>query len=385
MQILQGQIIDHYLIIKEIGSGGYGSVFLATDTRSNLKVALKIVFAHDHEDHHNRRERERLIQEIRTILSLDHPHIVKIFDYNLKSEFGAYYVMEFLEGETLEELIQRKGILPLRDVYIICQQLANVIDTIHQAGIIYRDLKTLNIFITRQNNSFYFVKVLDFGLALTPDSIRMTTAGFIVGTPEFLAPEQVTRPKHVTTRADLYSFGIILFRLLTGEYPYPGGDRMEIIRQHCMEKPQLDHPKLDESFKPLLAKLLTINPDKRYSSIREVWLELELLLLDAINKKNRSTTDPLLETFHEEIVESYSTSSASLIPCSHVPIQDDEDDELESHDSFLATFEEHRLVSKPVDERDELFLDFDEPVWLDGGLVKKILERIREKVKFLEM
>ena len=274
---LLGHSIDHYWIEGLLGGGGGGDVYRARDKRTQALVALKLIS--DQSSLQRQAERERFFHEITTLHRLNHPHIIKIFDHNMDSPYGPYYVMEYLKGENLQELILREGRMTILQVYSICRQLSEVLGAIHHVGMVYRDLKPCNVFIV-QNAHHKFVKLLDFGLVLCPDSKRHTREGFVIGSPRTLSPEQILTPKEVTYRSDIYSFGILLYYLLTMQYPYDGEGKMEIMRQHCVAEPALEHASLSCDMRVLLNQLLAKNAEERPDSMSAVWKLLEDVLLE---------------------------------------------------------------------------------------------------------
>jgi len=246
-----GTQISHYTIEKKIGEGGMGIVYRATDRRLFRPVALKIL-----PDHliSIKEVQQRLIQEARAASSLNHPNICSVFDVGEYK--GSYFiVMEYLEGETLREILKRRDSLPETEVIEIAIQICEALAAAHEKGIIHRDIKPDNIMIKKNGR----IKVMDFGLAKISDqfydidsenqlsilhsniktSFRTSFSTF-QGTVNYMSPEQIDNEK-VDSRTDIFSLGIVLYELLTGEAPFAGKDDLEIMQSilHYSPKPIL--------------------------------------------------------------------------------------------------------------------------------------------------
>src|SRR5580693_9138166 len=223
-----GEIISHYRIIGKLGVGGMGEVYLAEDKRLGRKVAIKFLPA---EVATNELAKQRLLREAKTAATLDHPNICAI--YEVGEEGGhSFIVLQYIEGETLAATLKRQ--LPdLREALAIAAQVADALNEAHARGIIHRDIKPDNIMLTARNQ----VKVLDFGLAKfvrDPNLIEGDTAtmlsipGMIIGTVPYMSPEQV-RGEELDCRSDIFSFGTVLYELLTGRRPFEAKSSAEII------------------------------------------------------------------------------------------------------------------------------------------------------------
>ena len=289
--IKPGMALGKYILKREIGRGGFAEVFLADDTRLQRQVAIKLL----RKDTTNAWEdmKQRIKREGEVLLGFRHPHIVDVLDVGEHSVHGPYYVMEYLQGVSLDELLAQDP-LSLLDVFLICQQLCSALHTIHTHGIVYRDLKPQNIFMVEMG-TYKLVKLLDFGLALSPDSARMTSDGTVVGTPFYMAPEQIMNTKNITARSDLYAMGILIFRLLTGAFPYKGESHMEILREHCVGTPTLEHKRLDPSLQPSLRWMLERDADKRPHNAIALWEGLRRVLVGllGVDEQRHQTGDDL--------------------------------------------------------------------------------------------
>src|SRR5688572_15419136 len=222
---------DRYRIERELGQGGMATVYLAEDLKHKRKVALKVlkpelaaVLGAD-----------RFVQEITTTASLQHPHILPLFDSGTADGF-LYYVMPFIEGETLRDKLNRETQLGVDEAVRIAREVADALDYAHGKGIIHRDIKPENILI--QNGR---PMVADFGIALAVSAAaggRMTETGLSLGTPHYMSPEQATADKEITGRSDVYSLASVLYEMLAGQPPHLGGSAQQIIMKIIAEPPQ---------------------------------------------------------------------------------------------------------------------------------------------------
>ncbi len=277
-----GNTLSHYKIIEKLGQGGMGEVYLAEDSRLDRKVALKILPQHLSD----RAElRERFEREARAVSSLNHPHICTLHD--IGEQDGIHYlVMEHLEGETLEARLE-KGPLPLEQTLEYGIQITDALEAAHKNDIVHRDLKPSNIMLTSEGH----VKVMDFGLAkrVTPvegqqEELKtaLTKDQSILGTVPYMSPEQV-RGQEVDTRSDIFSFGIVLYEMLTGVNPFQGDTSVETAHSILKEAlPPLtrytDNPPalLQQTVKKMLEK----DPNQRYQSVHEVGTDITQLLAE---------------------------------------------------------------------------------------------------------
>ena len=217
-----------YVITSRLGEGGMGVVYRAVDRILNEPVALKVISSRFVEGD----AVERLKREVVLARRVAHPNVCRIYDIG-ESDAGAHYVsMEFVEGRSLGRLLKEKGILPLREGIPLIRQVLEGLSAAHAVNVIHRDLKPDNIMVTPQGHAV----ILDFGLSLAEDSERVTRAGFVIGTPHYMAPEQVTG-QGVDTRCDLYAVGVLLFRMCTGRLPFTSTNTLEILRSQMEEAP----------------------------------------------------------------------------------------------------------------------------------------------------
>ncbi|HET9993604.1 MAG TPA: serine/threonine-protein kinase, partial [Kofleriaceae bacterium] len=257
-----------------MGEGGMGSVFLAEHTLIKRRVAIKILHPELATDAD---VIERFMNEARAAGTLGHPNIVESTDMGFMQSHVPYIVFEFLEGALLTDEIYRVGGLPVRRAVRIATQIASALHAAHNAGVVHRDLKSDNVFLTDKDDAFDHVKVLDFGISrfLMQDDKQKS---MVMGTPEFMAPEQITDPENVDRRADIYALGVILYEMLTARRPFASEDdpRQLLHRIVHEEPPPLMRPEVPHGLADtILGMMLAKNPDERYQTMSDVEAALE--------------------------------------------------------------------------------------------------------------
>ncbi len=272
-----GESIGPYRIVRILGRGGMGEVFLARDDRLKRSVAIKRI---RHDGEMTPTLRQRLLREAQTVAGLSHPAIVHIYDL-LEGAEDDCIIMEYVQGSTLAETLQRGPMEPATAVRL-AREIASGLDAAHAAGIVHRDLKAENVIVTLAGQA----KILDFGLAkpLAPmaGDPSLTAAGFVVGTWRSMSPEQA-RGAEVDERSDLFSFGVLLYEMLTGQSPFRGSGTLEIVsRVMSLTPPRVDtvQPGLSPRLGTLTGRLLEKEPDARPQSAAEVLRELEAIAAD---------------------------------------------------------------------------------------------------------
>ena len=277
-----GQRVSHYRILEKIGEGGMGEVYLAEDTSLRRKVALKFLPAYMEQEEE---AQMRFLREARSAAAIDHPYICKIHEVG-EVQDRHFIVMEYVEGETLKETLA-KGPLPLKDALKIALGIADAIEEAHSKKIVHRDLKPANIMLTRGRHP----KVMDFGLAkrVSRDdqtemdiTAALTREGATLGTLTYMSPEQL-RGQPVDTRTDVFSFGVVLYEMLTGVHPFRKNTQAETVNAIFSETPPAISTYSDDSSDLLqhtVQKMLAKDPDRRYQSIHEVRTNLEQLIED---------------------------------------------------------------------------------------------------------
>lgn len=266
------KINDRYEIIKTIGEGGMANVYLADDNILERKVAIKVLRGDLSNDEKFIR---RFKREALSVSNLSHPNIVEVYDVG--EEDGNYYiVMEYIEGKTLKQLLQKRGALTLTEVIDIMTQLTDGLSHAHEAYIIHRDIKPQNIMI--EDNGL--VKITDFGIAMALNSTQLTQTNSVMGSVHYLPPEQASG-KGSTVKSDIYSLGILMYELLTGSVPYKGDTAVEIALKHMKEKmPSIrkQNPTIPQSVENIVLKATAKNPKNRYDSAREMYNDLQTAL-----------------------------------------------------------------------------------------------------------
>jgi serine/threonine-protein kinase len=269
---LIGTLFDgRYTVVRKLGAGGMANVYLAEDQELGRRVAIKIL----NERHANDEQFvERFRREAKNAAALSHPNIVSIYDRG-EAE-GTYYIaMEFIDGRSLKELIVSRGPAPLTVSVEYARQILSALRFAHRHGIVHRDIKPHNALVDAEGR----VKVTDFGIARAGTS-QMTEAGSIVGTAQYLSPEQA-RGTNVDQRSDVYSLGIVLYELLTGTVPFNGDTPVEIAMKHLStlpEPPSAKRSEIPRDLDLIVTRALAKDPDDRYQSAEEMDADLERFL-----------------------------------------------------------------------------------------------------------
>jgi serine/threonine-protein kinase len=235
-----GKTLGSYKVVSKLGEGGMGAVYTATHPLIGRKAAVKVLLP---QFSHQKEIVERFFNEARAATLIKHAGIIDIFDFGYADDGSAYIVMEFLDGESLTSRIQRYRQLRDQDVLRIARQMASALAAAHQAGIVHRDLKPDNIFLVPDAavNGGERVKILDFGIAkLTgsgKEAISKTRTGTVMGSPQYMSPEQCRGAGDADARADIYAFGCVLYHMLCGRPPFDGTGAGEVMAKHIYEKP----------------------------------------------------------------------------------------------------------------------------------------------------
>lgn len=269
-----GTQIDHFRIDKELGRGGAGVVYLAHDTRLGRKVAIKML---PPDVVNNPKILHRWKREARLLASLNHPNIATIHEELQEAEGASYLVLEYVEGETLRERIAQDG-LNVEEAVSIAMQIAEAMSAAHGKGIVHRDLKPANIKITPEGR----VKVLDFGVAKmlggredVPQGTIVTQPGQVIGTPGYMSPEQ-SLGKDTDHRTDIWSFGCVLYEMLTAKRPFPGRETSEVLEAMLQKEPSWESlpNEVESPLREIIGKCLAKDPGERYQSSAELHKDL---------------------------------------------------------------------------------------------------------------
>ncbi|MFQ3650598.1 MAG: serine/threonine-protein kinase [Gemmataceae bacterium] len=277
-QAFQAQQLGQYRLKRRIGSGGMGEVYEAEHILLRRRCAIKLIRPEQTQD---LAVLERFEREVQAMAGLNHPNNVEVFDYGQSDDGTFYYVMEYLEGLTLEELVSRFGPLPPARVIHLLRQVCRALREAHGVGLLHRDIKPSNIIVCTQGGEFDVIKLLDFGLVQsigTETDSRLTIKGMILGSPLFMSPEQAAGRNDLTPAADIYAVGGVGYFLLTGHPPFERETAMELMLAHAYEPvppPSTYVPGLPEDLQQLIVRCLAKKPADRFPMISI--LEAELL------------------------------------------------------------------------------------------------------------
>jgi serine/threonine-protein kinase len=265
---VKGQRVDRYEIREHIGQGGMGAVYRAVDTKLGRTVALKTVVAHRRGDRLTEEIRERFMREALAASRVDHRNVVQVLDFGFVDDGTPYMVMEYLRGRSLSEIL--KGTKePLAFDYIadVMLSVCAALRACHHVGIIHRDLKPANIFLC-DTDTGWEVKVLDFGISKAPATDELTQEGQIIGTPQYLSPEQIDGT--VGPESDQYALGVLMYMCLTRRLPYADYQGVRLLRaigDGKFNPPRTLRPELAEDLEAIVLRAMHVSPKERFESI----------------------------------------------------------------------------------------------------------------------
>ena len=265
---VKGQRIDRYEIREHIGQGGMGAVYRAVDTKLGRTVALKTVVAHQRGDRVTEEIRERFMREALAASRVDHRNVVQVLDFGFAEDGTPYMVMEYLRGRSLSELLKgAKEPLALDYVADVMLSVCAALRACHHVGIIHRDLKPANIFLC-DTDTGWEVKVLDFGISKAPAADELTQEGQIIGTPQYLSPEQIEGT--VGPESDQYAIGVLMYVCFTQRLPFAGYQSVSLLRAisgGTFDTPRTLRPGLPEGLEAIVMRAMNVSPGGRFESI----------------------------------------------------------------------------------------------------------------------
>jgi serine/threonine protein kinase len=272
---LVGRNVGSYRVVKLLGKGGMGSVYMAEHPAIGSKVAIK--FLHPQYSH-DEKIVDRFFNEARAVNVIGHDNILKILDLNVTDDNRHYFVMEFLHGRPLQSLLKGGSPVPLQVAGPILLQVCDALAAAHEAGIVHRDLKPDNVYLIALKGKKNFVKVVDFGIAKLTNSEGVSTGntqtGMVMGTPAYMSPEQASgRTQLIDARSDIYSLGVMMFQLATGRLPFPGSAFGEVLIGHIQlppPRPRDLNPAVPEAYETVILRTLQKRQEDRFQSMQEL-------------------------------------------------------------------------------------------------------------------
>lgn len=270
--------VCHYEVLRKLGDGGMGEVYLARDSRLDREVALKLLPARLT---HDRPARARLLREAKAASRLSHPNILTVYEVGEDDDGDAFIATAFIDGESLKDLIERRE-LSISRLLSIAIEIAEGLAVAHEAGVVHRDIKPQNIIIDRAGHA----TIIDFGLAQVFDASRLTRSGALVGTMAYMSPEQ-GRGELVDARSDLYSLGTVMYEMITGQVPFPGDNPAQVLNGIFTESPlppTVQNSQCTPSLEQIVLRSLAKDAGDRYQSARELVedLQREKLALESV-------------------------------------------------------------------------------------------------------
>lgn len=260
---------ERYRLDAEVGTGGMSTVYRAFDTLLERQVAIKLMHR-DIARHTDQLERFR--REARAVAQLNHPHIVQVIDFG-EDDSTPYIVLEYIDGETLKDRIRRLGRLPISEAVAYAIEIGRALQAAHERNIVHRDVKPQNVLIDEEGSA----KVTDFGIARTLDQEGLTADGRVLGTTDYVSPEQALG-QPVTGQSDVYSLGVVLFEMLTGDVPFKGENQVAVAMKHVREElpdVQLRRPEVSAALAAVLDRATEKDLDKRYPGAGAFIADLE--------------------------------------------------------------------------------------------------------------
>jgi serine/threonine protein kinase len=275
-------LLEKYRVVRVIGSGGYGAVLEAENLRTTRRVAIKVL--HGAALARPSTAMKRLHNEARAAARLSHPNSVDVLDLERDADGTLYFVQEFLEGESLYARMQREGCLGWRDACDVMLPVMSALAEAHRKGIVHRDVKPENIFLSRPAPGVMVPKIIDFGIArLAGDRERLTLVDRVVGTPMYMSPEQATGERDLDGQTDVWAVGAVLYELLTGASPFTGSSVssvLDAIAAGAVTPLRLKRPEVAADVAAVVERALTRDRTRRYATMNDL-LQATLACVDA--------------------------------------------------------------------------------------------------------
>ena len=283
-EAFEAKQLGQYRLKERLGSGGMGEVYLAEHQMMKRPCAVKIIRADKAGDPKTLARFER---EVRLTSKLSHWNSIDIYDYGRTEDGTFYYVMEYLPGHNIEELVTQNGPLPPERIVHLMRQVCDALHEAHEIGLVHRDIKPANIFAAVRGGVFDVAKLLDFGLAKPvlsgTEDLALTLEGSITGSPLYMSPEQATAEEHADARSDIYSLGAVMYYMLSGNPPFVKDNALQVVIAHASEQvPSLQTNGNDfpEDLEAIVMQCLEKNPEDRFQSV--------ICLVNALTKTTAS-------------------------------------------------------------------------------------------------
>jgi serine/threonine-protein kinase len=307
-QAFEARQLGQYRLTRRIGAGGMGEVYLAEHQMLKRPCVVKLIRP---DKNKNPKILARFQREVRATAKLSHWNTVEIFDYGCADDGTFYYVMEYLPGMCLGELVQRFGPMPPERVVYLLRQACDALSEAHEAGLIHRDIKPANIFAAQRGGVFDVVKILDFGLVkpfMDEEPIELTAEGSITGSPLYMSPEQATGETNPDPRSDIYSLGAVGYFLLTGRPPFTGDKPLNVLLAHVNKEvvpPSALQPEIPADLEQLILQCLAKSPIERFQDARSLAAALDACQCSTGWSRESAEAWWKRQELHEETVEAY--------------------------------------------------------------------------------